>query len=59
LTGQSLHALSGVALGEGEVTADGTWAPQRFGRAAASGGVIAVKLPAASAMLLSIAPASG
>jgi len=59
LTGQSLHALFGVELGQSEVAADGTWTPHRQGHAVASGGVIAVQLPAASAMLLSVAPASG
>jgi hypothetical protein len=58
LTGQSLQALAGVELGEGEVAADGTWTPRRQGHAAASGGVIAVPLPAASAMLVSVAPAA-
>jgi len=58
LTGQSLHALSGVELGESEVAADGTWTPRRYGRATASGGTIDVKLPAAGAMLISVAPAS-
>jgi hypothetical protein len=58
LTGQSLHALSGVELGESEVAADGSWTPRRYGRATASGGTIDVKLPAASAMLISVAPAA-
>ncbi len=59
LTGQSLHALSGVELGESEVAADGTWTPRRYGQAIADGGVIAVRLPAAGAMLISVAPAAG
>lgn len=58
LSGQSLHALSGVELGESEVAADGTWTPSRYGRATASGGTIDLKLPAAGAMLISVAPAS-
>jgi len=58
LSGQSLHALSGVELGESEVAADGTWTPRRYGRATAIGGTIALKLPAAGAMLVSVAPAS-
>jgi hypothetical protein len=58
LSGQSLHALSGVELGGSEVAADGTWAPRRYGRATAAGGVISVELPAAGAMLISVAPAS-
>ncbi|HTZ88541.1 MAG TPA: hypothetical protein VMB05_17905 [Solirubrobacteraceae bacterium] len=56
LTGQSLKALTGTELGESEVEANGTWAPRRFGRAASSGGVISVKLAAASAVLVSVAP---
>ena len=56
LTGQSLQALSGVELGESEVAADGTWAPRRYGRVIAAGGVIAVKLAAASAVLISVTP---
>lgn len=59
LTGQSLHALSGVELGESEVAADGTWAPRRYGRAIAERGVIGVKLAAASGVLISVAPAVG
>jgi hypothetical protein len=58
LAGQSLHALSGVELGESEVAADGSWTPGRYGRARASGGTIDVRLPAAGAMLISVAPAS-
>jgi hypothetical protein len=58
LSGQSLHALSGVELGESEVAADGGWAPRRYGRAIADRGVISVKLAAAGAMLISVAPAS-
>ncbi len=58
LTGQSLHALSGVELGESEVAADGSWAPRRYGRATAAGGVIAVKLAAGSAVLISTTPAA-
>lgn len=59
LAGQSLLALSGVELGESEVAADGSWTPRRYGRATASGGTIDVRLPAAGAMLISVAPASG
>ena len=59
LTGRSPRALSGVELGQSEVDPDGTWAPRRYGRATASGGVIAVELPAASAVLVNVAPASG
>lgn len=58
LTGQSLHALSGVELGESEVAADGTWAPRRYGQATADRGIISVKLPAAGAMLITVAPAA-
>jgi hypothetical protein len=58
LSGSSLHALSGVELGESEVAADGSWTPSRYGRARASGGTIDAKLPAAGAMLISVAPAS-
>jgi hypothetical protein len=58
LSGQSLHALSGVELGESEVAADGTWTPRRYGQVTAVGGTIALKLPAAGAMLISVAPAS-
>jgi hypothetical protein len=59
LTGQSLRALDGVELGESEVAPDGTWTARRFGRAVARDGVIAVRLPAASAVLVSVAPAAG
>jgi hypothetical protein len=58
LAGQSLHALSGVELGESEVAVDGSWTPRRSGRATAGGGTIDVKLPAAGAMLINVAPAS-
>jgi hypothetical protein len=58
LSGQSLHALSGVELGESEVAADGSWTARRYGRVSAAGGTIDVKLPAAGAMLISVAPAS-
>jgi hypothetical protein len=57
LTGQSLNALAGTELGESEVAPDGTWTPLRQGHAAAGGGLIALRLPAASAMLISVATA--
>ncbi|HWG08275.1 MAG TPA: hypothetical protein VN672_04620 [Solirubrobacteraceae bacterium] len=56
LTGQSLHALSGVELGGSEVAADGTWTASRYGRVRASGGAISTRLPAAGAILISVAP---
>lgn len=57
LTGQSLEALSGVELGGSEVGPEGVWAPRRYGRATADGGIITVKLPAAGAVLVAVAPA--
>jgi hypothetical protein len=54
LSAQSLHATEGVELGESEVAPDGTWAPRSVGRAVARGGVIATRLPAASAVLLEV-----
>jgi len=57
LTGQSLEALSGVELGGSEVGPEGAWAPSRYGRTSAVGGVISVKLAAASAVLVNVAPA--
>jgi hypothetical protein len=59
LSGPSLHALEGVELGGSEVAGDGSWTPQRYGRAVAKGGVISVKLRAASALLIGSAPAAG
>ncbi len=56
LTGPSLDALSGTALGEAEVAADGTWHAERYGRVRARSGVIAVSVPAASATLVSVSP---
>ncbi|HUA73551.1 MAG TPA: hypothetical protein VL988_02230 [Solirubrobacteraceae bacterium] len=59
LTGSSLHATEGVELGESEVAPEGGWAPRRFGRAVSRDGVVATKLPAASAVLLDVpAPAT-
>ncbi|HUB08367.1 MAG TPA: hypothetical protein VMB50_15270, partial [Myxococcales bacterium] len=58
-TGSSLHATEGVELGESEVAPEGGWAPRRFGRAVSRDGVVATKLPAASAVLLDVpAPAT-
>jgi hypothetical protein len=57
LTGPSLSALSGAELGESEVEPDGSWTPQRLGRATAKRGVVAVAVPSASAMLVTVSPA--
>jgi hypothetical protein len=59
LTGPSLDALSGTELGESEVAPDGSWTPRRVGATAAHGGTITVKLAAASAALVTVAPNVG
>jgi hypothetical protein len=56
LTGPSLDALVGTELGESEVAPDGSWSPQRIGKAAARGGIVTVRLSAASAALVTISP---
>ena len=56
LTGQSLHALSGAELGESEVGGDGSWKPRRVGVVAVHGGTVSIKLPAASAALVTVSP---
>jgi hypothetical protein len=59
LAGPSLDALSGSALGEAEVGADGSWTPRHFGRAAARSGTITVRLAGASAALVNVSPKAG
>jgi hypothetical protein len=59
LTGPSLHALSGVELGESEVAADGSWRAGRVARTAAQGGIVTVKLAASSAALITVPPSVG
>lgn len=56
LTGPSLSALSGVSFGGSEVAPDGTWTPSRLAAAVGRHGTITVRLPAASAMLVKVAP---
>ncbi len=56
LTGPSLHALSGVELGEREVAPDGSWSAGRLPRTSSNGGLVTVKLAAASAALVSVSP---
>jgi hypothetical protein len=57
LTGGSLAALTGTALGGAEVGPDGSWRASERGRVHARDGVLAVNVPAASAVLLSASPA--
>ena len=56
LTGDSLAALSGTALGGAEVGPDGSWQPTEVGKVHARGGVFELAVPAASAVLVSTSP---
>jgi hypothetical protein len=56
LTGESLAALSGTALGGAEVGPDGSWQPTQVGKVHVREGVFEVKVPAASAVLVSSSP---
>jgi hypothetical protein len=58
LTGPSLHALSGVELGEREVAPDGSWSAGRLPRTSSNGGLVTVKVAAASAALVSVSPSA-
>jgi hypothetical protein len=58
LTGGSLAALSGTALGGAEVGTDGSWQATEVGRVHARGGVFEVRVPAASGVLVSASPGS-
>jgi hypothetical protein len=56
LTGESLAALSGTALGGAEVGPDGSWQATEVGKVHARSGVFEVNVPAASAVLVSASP---
>jgi hypothetical protein len=56
LTGQSLASTSGTQLGESEVAPDGSWKPLRAPAVAARGGVVSVRLAAASGALVTVLP---
>ena len=58
LTGQSLSAVSGTELGEREVAPDGTWQAAGTPTVAVRSGVATIALPAASAALVTVAPAA-
>jgi hypothetical protein len=58
LTGGSLAALTGTALGGAEVGPDGSWQPTELGKVHARGGVLEVQVPAASGVLVSASPAN-
>jgi len=52
LRGGSLTATSGITLGQGAVTSDGTWSPAAPYTLAVTGTTLAVPVPAASAVLI-------
>ncbi|HEX3909962.1 MAG TPA: hypothetical protein VHW67_04585 [Solirubrobacteraceae bacterium] len=54
LTGASLKATDGTELGGVEVAPDGSWSGGRYGVARVRGGVLSVRVPAASGMLVSV-----
>jgi hypothetical protein len=56
LTGQSLAATTGTALGESEVSADGSFKPQQAPAAAVRRGVVSIEVPAASGALVTVVP---
>jgi hypothetical protein len=58
LTGQSLAALRGTELGEREVAPDGSWQAGSTPVTAVRAGVVSLELPAASAALVTVAPAA-
>jgi hypothetical protein len=58
LTGDSLAALSGTALGGAEVGPDGSWQPTEVGKVHARSGVFEVNVPAASAVLVNTSPSA-
>jgi hypothetical protein len=58
LSGGSLAALTGTALGGAEVGPDGSWQPTEVGKVHARSGVLEVDVPAASAVLVSASPAA-
>jgi hypothetical protein len=58
LEGGSLDALTGTELGGAEVGPDGSWQATERGKLHARGGVLEVKVPAASALLVSASPTS-
>jgi hypothetical protein len=56
LTGQSLQATAGTALGESEVAADGSWKALQTPASAVRHGVVSVGVPAASGALVTVVP---
>ena len=56
LAGESLAALGGTTLGGAEVGPDGSWQPTEVGKVHARSGLLEVKVPAASAVLVSTSP---
>jgi hypothetical protein len=56
LSGQSLAATTGTALGEREVAPDGSWRAARVAPLATRGGVVSLELAAASGALVTVAP---
>jgi hypothetical protein len=56
LSGGSLAALSGTALGGAEVAPDGSWQAVEHGRVHARHDMLSIEVPAASAVLVSASP---